>query len=127
MALLGDAANHVYSLHGSGVGLSIIAAHLMAETLTGERDPGDPALLHRYQARFLRRYGGRLAACDMLRRASQRMSTEAARSGFQTSVRSGAFGGTTPRASAAWWSSGSPGRSRSAGPSCSQSRVWPRR
>lgn len=71
VAVLGDAAGHVYALHGSGVGMGLLAARHLADAVAGARDPGDPAALHAYPRTFLRRYGGRLAAADVFRRFSQ--------------------------------------------------------
>ncbi|MFH2005199.1 MAG: FAD-dependent oxidoreductase [bacterium] len=73
VALVGNAANHVYALHGSGVGMGLIAARVLADAVSGAVDPGDPQVLHRYAARFLRRFGGRLAASDLFRRFSQQL------------------------------------------------------
>ena len=76
VALVGNAANHVYALHGSGVGMGLVAARLLADAATGADDPGDPAALHRYAHRFLRTYGGRLAAADLFRRHSQTLTRD---------------------------------------------------
>jgi flavin-dependent dehydrogenase len=75
-ALLGDAARMVYAVHGSGVGMGLVAARMLADAL-GDAPPralGDPDRLHRYGAAFLRRFGGRLAAADLFRRFSQGLS-----------------------------------------------------
>jgi len=48
-------------------------ARLLADAVSGAVDPGDPQTLHRYAARFLRRYGGRLAASDLFRRFAQQL------------------------------------------------------
>jgi hypothetical protein len=89
VALVGNAANHVYALHGSGVGMGLIAARLLADEATASNDPGDPAALHRYAVRFLRRYGGRLAGADLFRRLSQTLR----RAEISDLLRSGMFGG----------------------------------
>ena len=74
VALVGNAAGHVYAMHGSGVGLGLVAARLLADTVAAAPDPGHPTVLQRYGARFLRTYGGRLAASDLFRRFSQSLS-----------------------------------------------------
>lgn len=74
VAVLGDAAHQVFGLHGSGVGLGLIAARHLADAVAEARDPGDPLVLHGYARRFLRTYGGRLAAADVFRRFSQTLS-----------------------------------------------------
>lgn len=75
VALLGDAACQVYGAHGSGVGLGMVAARMLADAVCGARDPGDGATLHaRYTARFQRTYGGLLAGADVFRRLSQTLT-----------------------------------------------------
>ena len=71
VALLGDAAHTVFAVHGSGVGMGLIAARRLADALHGVDDPGDPVALHRYGCGFQRTYGGRLAAADLFRRFTQ--------------------------------------------------------
>ena len=74
--MVGNAANHVYALHGSGVGMGLVAARLLADAVTARgdsRDAGNAEVLHRYAHRFLQTYGGRLAilesaATSLLRR-----------------------------------------------------------
>jgi flavin-dependent dehydrogenase len=89
VALVGNAANQVYALHGSGVGMGLIAARLLADAATAGGDPGDAAALHRYAHRFLRTYGGRLAASDLFRRHSQTLT----RDEISALLRSGMVGG----------------------------------
>lgn len=69
VALVGDAACQVYGTHGSGVGMHLIAARILADSIDG--DPGAQAGLDRYTRRFHRRYGGLLAGADAFRRLSQ--------------------------------------------------------
>lgn len=89
VALVGNAANHVYALHGSGVGMGLIAARLLADAATAGGDPGDAVTLHRYAHRFLSTYGGRLAASDLFRRHSQTLT----RDDISALLASGMFGG----------------------------------
>lgn len=89
VALVGNAANHVYALHGSGVGMGLVAARHLADAATAGGDPGDPAALHRYAHGFLRTYGGRLAAADLFRRYSQTLT----RDEISALLRSGMVGG----------------------------------
>ena len=70
VALLGDAASQVFSAHGSGIGIGLIASKLLAEALAG--GGGLPA----YQRRFQREHGGLLAAYDLFRRHSQHLSVD---------------------------------------------------
>lgn len=76
VALLGNAACQVFSAHGSGIGVGLVAARLLADAVTGAADPGDGAILWRYQATFQRRVGALLAAYDLFRRASQALAGE---------------------------------------------------
>ncbi|MDY0001464.1 MAG: FAD-dependent oxidoreductase [Polyangia bacterium] len=76
VAVLGDAAGHVFGLHGSGVGMGFLAARQLADALGRASDPGDEVALHRYSSGFLRTYGGRLAAADVFRRFSQTLSAD---------------------------------------------------
>lgn len=76
VALVGNAANHVYALHGSGVGMGLIAARHLAEAALATDDPGDPQALHQYAHGFLTTYGGRLAASDLFRRYSQTLDAD---------------------------------------------------
>jgi flavin-dependent dehydrogenase len=89
VALVGNAANHVYALHGSGVGMGLIAARLLSDAATAGRDPGDARTLHQYAHRFLRTYGGRLAGADLFRRHSQTQT----RDDISSLLRSGMMGG----------------------------------
>lgn len=66
VALLGDAASQVFSAHGSGIGIGLLAGRVLAESLLS----GD---LGAYERRFLREHGGLLAGYDIFRRFSQRL------------------------------------------------------
>jgi menaquinone-9 beta-reductase len=68
VALLGDAASQVFSAHGSGIGIGLIAGRMLAESLASGRGLAD------YERGFLREHGGLLAAFDIFRRFSQRLS-----------------------------------------------------
>ncbi len=74
VALLGNAACQVFSAHGSGIGVGLLAARMLADAVSGAADPGDGATLWRYQATFQRRVGALLAAYDLFRRASQALA-----------------------------------------------------
>lgn len=67
VALLGDAGCQVFSAHGSGIGLGLLAGRMLADSLANGEGPSG------YQRRFLREHGGVLAAYDIFRRYSQRM------------------------------------------------------
>lgn len=65
VALLGDAACQVFSAHGSGIGIGMIAARMLAETIAEGRDG------YAYSVAFHRRWGGLLATYALFRRFSQ--------------------------------------------------------
>lgn len=67
IALLGDAGCQVFSAHGSGIGLGLLAGRMLADALAHGEGPAG------YQRRFLREHGGVLAAYDIFRRYSQRI------------------------------------------------------
>ncbi|HVI02644.1 MAG TPA: hypothetical protein VM869_28255, partial [Enhygromyxa sp.] len=68
--LLGDSGCQVFSAHGSGIGVGLLAGKMLAESLVrGDGLPG-------YQRRFMREQGGVLAAYDVFRRYSQHMHTD---------------------------------------------------
>ena len=67
VALLGDAASQVFSAHGSGIGIGLIAGHTLAEALSAGHG------IAGYERRFLREHGGLLAAYDIFRRFSQHL------------------------------------------------------
>ena len=68
VALLGDAGCQVFSAHGSGIGAGLVAARLLAETLTGGGD------LREYEIAWHRRWGGLFALYDAARRMSQSLN-----------------------------------------------------
>ena len=75
IALLGDAACQVYSTHGSGIGMGLVAARILADcivsAITRRIDPGGRSALWEYAATFHRRWGGLLCSADAFRRFSQ--------------------------------------------------------
>jgi len=80
VALLGDAGSQIYSAHGSGIGISLIAAKILAETLKSasdkDEDISDAEVLARYARRFHKLYGSLLANSDASRRFSQSLTQE---------------------------------------------------
>ncbi len=76
VALLGNAACQVFSAHGSGIGIGMMAARLLAEAALAAADPGSEAAVWAYQASFQRRWGGLLASYDLFRRATQGLTGE---------------------------------------------------
>lgn len=70
VALLGDAACQVFTAHGSGVGIGLIAARMLADSLATGRGTQD------YAVRWQRTWGGQLAASEMFRRFSQVLNVE---------------------------------------------------
>ena len=68
IALLGDAGCQMFSAHGSGIGIGLIAARMLADALASG------AGLERYAVSFHRRWGGLLAGYDVFRRFSQTMN-----------------------------------------------------
>lgn len=83
VALVGDAGCQVFPAHGSGVGAGMIAAKLLAESLSLGELEGPRA----YERAFHRTLGARLAAYDVFRRMSQGLS----RDDIATMLSSGLF------------------------------------
>ncbi len=73
-ALVGNAACQVFPAHGSGVGMGLIAGKLLAQAASNHGDPGAAEATWAYQARFHRLHGRTLAAYDVFRRLSNRLS-----------------------------------------------------
>jgi flavin-dependent dehydrogenase len=88
VAVLGDAACQVVSSCGSGVGIGLVAARILADALA---EVGD---LQAYDARFRARFGALLASHDLFRRFSQRLATR----DIARLIRLGVFDETTARA-----------------------------
>jgi flavin-dependent dehydrogenase len=72
-ALLGDAACQVFPAHGSGIGLGLCAARLLADAVLAvpTEQTGSLESLWAYAATFHRRHGGVLAGYDLVRRTVQ--------------------------------------------------------
>ena len=88
VALLGDAACQVFSAHGSGIGLGMVAARMLAETIA---DGGDG---YAYSVAFHRKWGGLLATYELFRRFSQSITV----SELETMIRVGLMDETSVRA-----------------------------
>jgi flavin-dependent dehydrogenase len=95
LALVGDAACQVFPVHGSGIGLGLIAGGMLADAVEDARDPGSPLTLWRYQAAFHREFGPDLVAFDGVRR----MSTALGSDGVRRMVAGGLFAEGMTRAS----------------------------
>jgi flavin-dependent dehydrogenase len=67
VALLGDAGRQVFSAHGSGIGIGLVAARQLADALEAGAGPEG------YSRAFHRRWGPLLASYDVLRRLSRRL------------------------------------------------------
>jgi len=67
VAAIGDAAAQVFPAHGSGIGVGMIAARVLAESIARGAGPEE------YAVRWQRRWGGLMASYDLFRRFSQRL------------------------------------------------------
>ena len=80
VALLGDSASQIYSTHGSGIGVGIVAARWLAEAILDSAhsadDPGTLRSLWPYAHKFHRELGGLLGVSDAMRRFSQSLTRE---------------------------------------------------
>lgn len=76
IALLGDAACQVFPAHASGTGVGLIAAQILAESVTRFTDPGSEDATFTYQVNAQRELGSVLASYDLFRRFSQRLRAE---------------------------------------------------
>lgn len=80
LALIGDAACQVYAAHGSGIGIGLIAAKMLADSLIAARylghDLGGPEALGGYQRAFHQRYYRRLYFSEHFRKFSQSLKPE---------------------------------------------------
>ncbi len=91
VALVGDAASQVFSAHGSGIAMGLLAGRALADALMDGRG------LQGYQRDFQRRWGGLLAAYDLFRRFSQTLRV----SDISALMRSGLLDGATSAAAMA--------------------------
>lgn len=76
VALVGDAACHMFPAHGSGIGISLVAGTMLAEAAAGLDDCGSTDALWRFQSSFQREHGGTLAGFDLVRRMSTSIGSE---------------------------------------------------
>jgi flavin-dependent dehydrogenase len=91
VALIGDAGCQVFSAHGSGIGVGLLAGHMLGDALAyGDGIVG-------YERRFLREHGGLLAAYDVFRRHSQGLTI----ADLQTLMRAGLLDAEASAAGAA--------------------------
>jgi flavin-dependent dehydrogenase len=72
VALLGDAACQVFAAHGSGTGVGLVAARMLAEALADGRG------IEGYATAFQRRFGGLLAIADEAQDFMQGLTSEQA-------------------------------------------------
>jgi flavin-dependent dehydrogenase len=86
IALVGDAACQVMPGHGSGIGFGLMAGKVLAEAVSGVRDPGDPDALWTYQATYLRELGAILAGYDAVRRMSVRLGPAGVEELFESGI-----------------------------------------
>jgi flavin-dependent dehydrogenase len=70
VAAIGDAAGQVFSTLGSGIGHELLGARALADALASGRGP------EAYGVTFQRRHGGELAAFDLFRRLTQRLTID---------------------------------------------------
>src|SRR5690606_726565 len=81
LALVGDAACQVFPVHGSGIGLGLIAGRMLADAVAaaaaaGSGDIGSAEALGRYQIAFHQEMGPDLAAFDGVRRMTTAIGSE---------------------------------------------------
>lgn len=71
IALIGDSASQVYAAHGSGTGIGLLAADMLAQKVIdacrAEKDIGAIDALWKYQSQFHAQYGFLLYSSDLLR------------------------------------------------------------
>ncbi len=76
VALVGNAAGQVFSPHGSGIGIGLVAARVLADAVAPLGDPGGPEACAAYRTAFHRRWSGLLAGYDVVRRATQSLDAQ---------------------------------------------------
>ena len=90
LALLGDAGSHIFSSHGSGIGISLIAARILSDVVgtayASGADIGTMESLWGYPKKFHREYGGLLGFADAMRRFSQSLTPEETRMMFDEGI-----------------------------------------
>jgi menaquinone-9 beta-reductase len=69
-ALLGDSARQVFTVHGSGIGIGLIAARVLADVLK------EGAPLDVYRVRWMRSYGALQATYEVFRRFSADLTVD---------------------------------------------------
>lgn len=90
-ALVGDAASQVFSAHGSGIALGLVAGRVLADALASGGG------LSAYEREFQRTWGGLLAAYDLFRRFSQTLTA----ADIASLMRAGLLDGATSAAAMA--------------------------
>ena len=76
IALVGDAACQTFPAHGSGVGSGLMAAQILARSVSRFEDPGSERAVWAYQQAYQRSQGGVNAAYDVFRRTVEEMDKE---------------------------------------------------
>jgi flavin-dependent dehydrogenase len=84
LALLGDSASQVYAAHGSGIGMGLVAARMLADAIIESQSQGRDIGLHKslsaYERNFHQKYYRRLYFAEHFRRFSQDLSPKETRS-----------------------------------------------
>jgi flavin-dependent dehydrogenase len=90
VALLGDAACQVFSTHGSGIGIGLIAARIVGDTVASAhasgQDIGSVQALWPYARDFHRKWGGLPGSSDAFRRFSQGLAPLDGRDLFDSGI-----------------------------------------
>ena len=89
VALLGDAARQVFTVHGSGIGIGMIAARTLANTLLA----GDP--LDAYGYRWMRSFGALQGTYEVFRRFTAELSVDEIRDLVDTGLMNAQTAGPT--------------------------------
>lgn len=76
VVLLGDAGCQIYSAHGSGIAMGMLAAKVLGDAVAGAGDPGAEAVTWDYSARFHRTWGARNAVATLVRQMTQQLTTD---------------------------------------------------
>lgn len=76
VALVGNAAGQVFSPHGSGIGIGLVAARVLGDAVAPFGDPGGPEACAAYRTAFHRQWSGLLAGYDVVRRATQSLDSQ---------------------------------------------------